>query len=56
MSRQKKDGINVSFYIDRETMERVRAHADENGQTLTTAVERLIKKALDNDDKKDTDK
>lgn len=48
MARQKKDGTNVSFYIDREIMERIRKYADVHGQTLTKAVERLVVEALDN--------
>lgn len=47
MARQKKDGRSVSFYIDRVIMERVEKYAEENGQTLTKAVERLIEQALD---------
>lgn len=55
MSRQKKNGTYVSFYIDREIMERIRLYADVHGQTLTKAVERLVEKALDNDEKKAAD-
>ena len=40
MARQKKDGRSVSFYINREVMEKVEAYASERGQTLTMAVER----------------
>lgn len=46
MSRRKKDGRSVNFYLDRTIMERVERHAEENGQTLTMAVERLLEKAL----------
>ena len=56
MARQKKDGTNVSFYLDREIMERIRVHADENGQTLTKAIERLVAEALDIRDKEILDK
>lgn len=42
MARQKKDGERVSLYLDRAMMERLRVYADEKGQTLTTAMERLI--------------
>ena len=48
MARQKKDGRNVNFYLDRTIMEKVEKHAEENGQTLTKAVEILLEKALDN--------
>ena len=47
MARQKKDGRNVNFYIDRTIMEKVERHAEENGQTLTKAVERLLEQALE---------
>ena len=47
MARQKKDGRNVNFYIDRAIMEKVERHAEENGQTLTKAVERLLEQALE---------
>ena len=47
MASQKKDGRNVNFYLDRTIMEKVEKHAEENGQTLTKAVEILLEKALD---------
>lgn len=53
MPRQKKDAIKVCMNIDVELWERVKAHAEEKGQTLTTAVERLLSKALDEDCKGD---
>ncbi len=46
MARQKKDGRSVNFYIDRSIIEKVEMYAEENGQTLTKAVERLLEKAL----------
>ncbi len=49
MARQKKDGRSVNFYLDRSIMEKVEAYADENGHTLTKAVERLLEKALDDE-------
>ncbi len=54
MPRQKKDGKNISFYMDRVLVERIHALAEERGQTLTVAVERLLKKALDDEDAKRT--
>ena len=51
MARQKKDGRSVNFYIDRALIERVEKHAEENGQTLTKAVERLLQQALEEQDK-----
>lgn len=52
MSRTKKDGKSVSFYMDRETVERLQAYAKKKGQTVTTAAERLINKAIDIEDNK----
>lgn len=52
MARAKKDGRSVNFYLDRNIMDRVEDYAEENGQTLTKAVERLLEKALE-DEKKD---
>lgn len=51
MARQKKDGRSVNFYIDRTIMEKVEIYAEENGHTLTKAVERLLEKALIDEDK-----
>ena len=42
MPRPKKDGTHISLFLDREMVERLRAYADDKGQTLTTAVERII--------------
>ena len=50
MARAKKDGRSVNFYLERSIMDRVEAYAEENGQTLTKAVERLLEKALDKSD------
>ena len=47
MARQKKDGRSVNFYLDRTIMEKVETYADENGHTLTKAVERLLTQALE---------
>lgn len=46
MARQKKDGERVSLYLDRTMMEQLREYANEKGQTLTMAMERLIKAQL----------
>ena len=54
MARQKKDGRSVNFYLDRNIMEKVEVYADENGHTLTKAVERLLEKALEEKKKKKT--
>lgn len=51
MPRPKKDGEKVSLYLDKKTMERIRAYADEKGQTLTVAIERALSAFLDESDK-----
>lgn len=53
MPRPKKDGERVSLYLDREMMERLRVYAEEKGQTLTTALERIVKAHLDKKDASD---
>ncbi len=47
MARPRKDGEKISLYLDRPMMEKVRAYADERGQTLTMAMERIIKAHLE---------
>ena len=41
MARAKKDGEKISFYVDRQVMEDLRAYAEEKGQTVTMAMERF---------------
>lgn len=55
MPKPKKDGEKVSLYLDRVMMERLREYAEEKGQTLTMAMERLIKAKLDEVEKKKTE-
>lgn len=43
MPRSKKDGRHINYYIDREIYEQLKAYADEKGQTMTTAIERILK-------------
>ena len=52
MPRAKKDGEKISLYLNKEVVDRLRAYADEKGQTLTMAMERAIKAFLDAEDKK----
>ena len=47
MPRPKKDGEKVSLYLDRPMMDDLRVYAEERGQTLTTAMERIIKAHLE---------
>lgn len=51
MARPKsKNGKNVSFYMDAQIVERLHDYAAEKGQSLTVAVERILKEALDKHD------
>lgn len=47
MARAKKDGEKISFYVDRQVMEDLRAYAEEKGQTVTMAMERILRAFLD---------
>ena len=50
MPRQKKDGRHINYYIDRMIYERLEEYADEKGQTMTTALERILKQFFDKTD------
>ena len=52
MAREKKDGKHISYYIDRTIYERLKKYAEDKGQTMTTAVERIIREYLDTEDRK----
>jgi len=43
MPRKKKDGRHINYYIDRMIYERLEEYADEKGQTMTMALERILK-------------
>ena len=43
MPRAKKDGQHINCYIDRTLCERLKTYADEKGQTMTMALERILK-------------
>ena len=47
MPRAKQDGEKISFYVDRQVMEDLRAYAEEKGQTVTMAMERILRTQLD---------
>ena len=54
MARPKKDGRHINYYIDRLIYERLEEYANEKGQTMTTALERILKQFFDkNDDGKE---
>ena len=47
MPRAKKDGKHLNCYLERKLVEKLTAYADERGQTITTALERILKKHFD---------
>ena len=51
MAKPKKDAKNISFYMNSNIVDRLHDYADEKGQTLTMAAERLLKEGLDKYDK-----
>lgn len=51
MARIRKDGKYINYYIDRTLYERLKSYADDKGQTVTTALERILKQYFDNLDK-----
>ena len=42
MPREKKDGRFINYYIKREVYEALKKYAEEKGQTITTALERIL--------------
>ena len=42
MARQKKDGVNINYFIRRDVKERLDAYCEEVGQTATMAIERIL--------------
>ena len=50
MPRKQKDGRHINYYIDRVIFERLEEYADEKGQTMTTALERILKQFFDKND------
>ena len=47
MSRPKKDGLYINYYIDRKLVEKLRDYAEEKGQTMTMALERILQDYFD---------
>lgn len=43
---KKKDSVNVSMRMDRETWDRLRNYAEDRGQSYTVATERILQKFL----------
>ena len=50
MPRKKKDGRHINYYIDRMIYERLEEYANEKGQTMTMALERILKQFFDKND------
>ena len=50
MPRKKKDGRHINYYIDRMIYERLEEYGDEKGQTMTTALERILKQFFNKTD------
>ena len=42
MARPRKDGTYINYYIDRELVEKLRDYAEEKGQKMTMALERIL--------------
>ncbi len=49
MSRPKKDGAHINYYIDRDLVEKLRKYAKNKGQTMTMALERILTKFFSDD-------
>ena len=47
MPRKKKDGRFINYYIDRSIFERLERYADDKGQPVTAALERILEEQLD---------
>ena len=43
MARPKKDGRHINYYIDRKIFEELESYAQEQGQTMTMALERILR-------------
>ena len=47
MSREKKDGKRINFYMDRKVLELLDQYCEEVGQTKTIATERILQHHLE---------
>lgn len=41
MARQKKDGVNINYFIRRDVKEKLDAYCEDVGQTAAMAIERI---------------
>ena len=46
MARPKKDGRFINYFIDRDIYDRLKRYAEEKGQSMTTAIERILDRHL----------
>lgn len=46
MARKKKDGRFINYYIDRLIYERLERYAEDKGQNVTAALERILDESL----------
>lgn len=42
MARQKKDGVNINYYIRKDVKQKLDEYCADVGQTATMAVERIL--------------
>ncbi|WP_026495393.1 RepB family protein [Butyrivibrio sp. WCD3002] len=42
MPRQKKDGVNINYFIRRDVKDKLDAYCEDVGQTATMAIERIL--------------
>ena len=47
MPRPKKDGRFINYFLDRSIYDRLKAYAEDKGQSMTTAIERILSAHLD---------
>ena len=50
MGKPRKDGQRFNMVMDRSLYNRLTFYADEKGQTMTTALERILKQFFDKTD------
>lgn len=55
MPKKTKDSVPVSMRLEKTVYERLRAYAEDKGQTYTTALERIITAYLNEQETKQTD-
>lgn len=46
MARQKKDGVNINYFIRRDVKEKLDQYCEDVGQTATMAIERILDEFL----------